>query len=1459
MEALLGLLLIPLGIALILSPILAWVAMFRTGRLGRELEKLQKTNKILSSLIDRLETRLTNAQAQIAALQGEVAQARTETVQAPPALEGPVEVTPTQIESPTPAEIADLPETTLPVRAEEEDIGEAPDAASEGAPDAIEAQIPEPKVAAARAEAPDDAVLREAGEGSIAPPGDAEIRKLPPPPVRSDATGEVPSQDDTSRATAREVAEPEVPEHRPGPWDHVARAQPSKAAAPGPIPLPEPRRKKRSWAGSAITSLAQSLGAGEGDWETRIGQNWLNIIGIIILVVGLVLLIQQSLLMVSPLGKIAIGAAVASVLMVTGTFLQRRERYRVFAYTLIGGGWGLFYFTAFAAYNVEAAKIIDNEYVAMVVLLAVAAGIIAQSFRYSRQSVTALAYGLAFLALHLSPLSFYSLIATAVLAATIPFVVRRTDWRQLGVIIAVTTYATHARWLWATQLAADDEASALVLGGLQAPQAFWGNIGVLALYWVVFCATAIAHKPGNERARSLDLATSLINTVGLVGLVAWQLETYLPGNLHYIAPPAIIAYVATAIVDGRMERPVLSGFNGSIATILFTVAMPAAIYAEGWAWDWLSPYWALGALMIWAIARRLDTELYRFHSYALTGLSVLASVIVNLEPTTSAQGWLFLRLGLSPIVPAALMIEALSKDRDLGSREPELTIRLAAILVAPVLVGLALWSSLPDHLAGLGMLTLGFFLLEAGIWSGRQYLRSQGYILGAAGLVLVLMLVAVDPPSDQLQLARRVLVAAAIVGYAAGLRLRFASGCMVAEQRLAWIAPAFATVFVAAALYHWWPIEAASLGWAVWAALMFELGRRLGWIEIRLQSYLLAATAFLVILILAALDPSAERIQLARLVLLGSAVIGYVAGLRMKYAGALENAERGLSWAGPTFATVFFAAALFHWAPIEATPIGWAVWALVLLEVGLRLRWLEVRVLAYALATAAAGLCAALQDTIWVATPGASPWQYTALVALLLHVLAWRIAFPGTELAKPEGRLSVSSLVAGGGLYAAATWAFLPGPLVAFSWMVWGFAINEVGRRIKREGVSLSALSMGAISFAFTLLANVYDIVPLEPASRAIQWVGFAGVVTGLYALHARGGKVPGSPTVLRVSEGGAFLHLGTVLFATVLWHELPSVAVAVAWGALAFILIELSERVEKSALIRQSQVLLLAAVVRLFFANFVIFGETFGLSHRVVTVGAIIAIVYYMRALLNGGWGGGLRLVPAPVFSWIGAGLLVVLARFEVGREFAVAIWSLLILVFVLLGTRLPDVDFRHQAYLLCLLVFGRAWATNAYLEGTLWGISERIVTTVPSLAALLIVVWIIPRGFRTAVPDGTDSSLARVFAYADRHARSVIALLFAVQLTLLILYEMSADLVSIGWALAALFLLLVGFVLNERTMRLYGLALLLVCLFKVVFFDLVGVETIYRVFSFIVLGLVLLLASLGYSRFRDALGRYL
>ena len=70
---------------------------------------------------------------------------------------------------------------------------------------------------------------------------------------------------------------------------------------------------------------------------------------------------------------------------------------------------------------------------------------------------------------------------------------------------------------------------------------------------------------------------------------------------------------------------------------------------------------------------------------------------------------------------------------------------------------------------------------------------------------------------------------------------------------------------------------------------------------------------------------------------------------------------------------------------------------------------------------------------------------------------------------------------------------------------------------------------------------------------------------------------------------------------------------------------------------------------------------------------------------------------------------------------------------------------------------------------------------------------------------------------------------------------------------------ILALGFLVRDRTFRLSGLVLLLVCLLKVFLIDLRGVETLYRILSFIVLGAILLVVSFAYTKYREVLKRYI
>ena len=88
---------------------------------------------------------------------------------------------------------------------------------------------------------------------------------------------------------------------------------------------------------------------------------------------------------------------------------------------------------------------------------------------------------------------------------------------------------------------------------------------------------------------------------------------------------------------------------------------------------------------------------------------------------------------------------------------------------------------------------------------------------------------------------------------------------------------------------------------------------------------------------------------------------------------------------------------------------------------------------------------------------------------------------------------------------------------------------------------------------------------------------------------------------------------------------------------------------------------------------------------------------------------------------------------------------------------------------------------------------------------------------------------------------------------------YRVSGSLLTVAWGGEGLVLLVSGFPLRDRILRLSGLALLVACILKLFLWDLRHLDTLPRIFSFIVLGLILVGVSWIYTRFRERVQRYL
>jgi len=132
-----------------------------------------------------------------------------------------------------------------------------------------------------------------------------------------------------------------------------------------------------------------------------------------------------------------------------------------------------------------------------------------------------------------------------------------------------------------------------------------------------------------------------------------------------------------------------------------------------------------------------------------------------------------------------------------------------------------------------------------------------------------------------------------------------------------------------------------------------------------------------------------------------------------------------------------------------------------------------------------------------------------------------------------------------------------------------------------------------------------------------------------------------------------------------------------------------------------------------------------------------------------------------------------------------------------------------------------------------------------------------------RLAVSLTTVAALygCQYFARPQEEARANVY--FSALATLLlcaVLYgRVSGSLLTVSLGFEGLALLAAGFPLRERVLRLEGLGLLLFCILKLFVYDLRNLETLYRILSFIALGLILLAVSWIYTRFREHIRRLL
>ena len=442
-------------------------------------------------------------------------------------------------------------------------------------------------------------------------------------------------------------------------------------------------------------------------------------------------------------------------------------------------------------------------------------------------------------------------------------------------------------------------------------------------------------------------------------------------------------------------------------------------------------------------------------------------------------------------------------------------------------------------------------------------------------------------------------------------------------------------------------------------------------------------------------------------------------------------------------------------------------------------------------------------------------------------------------------------------LLAALTWHESPQPWLAVIWILFALALAIVDRVFAVEELPWQAHTLALLAVARAVTLNFFITGKLHGVDLRLITVSI--LVAGLYSL-ARWVRMPKS---LEDAEARhAYTWLGSVIAAWLLWCELQPISVATGLGVFALLLFEIGAWRGQKQLRLQAYALLVASFLRIFLVNLTAAtppGDF--ISPRIYTVVPLTLIYFFVWARL-------LRPNSQPEFgrwsasnliAYFGAGSVVALLYYELAPEWIIAGWALVVVALMVATLILDKEVFLEQTALLTVGIVVRGLAHNVFdssyfISGGWCGKFSVLSLTSALLFAALPIAFRIRSRYQER-PRG--SFLAHYLA-----ARRPDQILFFAPLLLIVVtiaVKLDPGMVTLAWGIVGLLVILFGLFASQRSYRLTGLTLLVLCIGKIVFRDAWHLDERSRYITFIVLGTALILVSALYSKYRDQVSRLL
>ena len=455
---------------------------------------------------------------------------------------------------------------------------------------------------------------------------------------------------------------------------------------------------------------------------------------------------------------------------------------------------------------------------------------------------------------------------------------------------------------------------------------------------------------------------------------------------------------------------------------------------------------------------------------------------------------------------------------------------------------------------------------------------------------------------------------------------------------------------------------------------------------------------------------------------------------------------------------------------------------------------------------------------------------------------------------------------AGAVMMLVAAWIAFPESWTAVAWCVLVLAWAGAGKRLAARDLGYQAYFLSGIAVVRALAINLDATDKVHGLTLRLITIALVAVllyVTSRWSRGAQSDRETGGWSFDRIAAN-AYTWAGSFLLALLAWYELRSAGVGDAWMVGGLVLLELGLTRKSLNFRLQANVLLAASFLRIFYVNMNAAGAPGEVSPRFYTVVPIAFAFFYAYWRLHQQSGDLVererRFRAEEICCWLGTVTVGSLMRFELEADWVAVAWAALAFALLAIAWRSGLRVFLYQGLLVACGVLFRTVLHNfyerSYFPAPLW--ESRWITAGAAIALLLATLPIAFQIRRKGEQDDA-TGIAHLVRSLGRRPEQLIFFIAIALLSTLLGLEMRHGMVTLSWGLEGVGVFLLALSLRERSFRLTGLGLLLLCVGKILIDDVWRLNPRDRYLTFIVLGGASLLVSFLYTRNREALRRYL